>query len=135
MHPRLPVGTRGTYRAEVREEHTAHAMGNTGVRVLATPMVAGLFEHAATDALRPAMREGEISVGTVINVRHLRPTPVGMMVTATVTLREVRGARYLFDAVVFDEAGRAAEGEIERAIIDGRRFFRRLEERKPPRPA
>lgn len=135
MHPRLPLGTQGVCRIEVGEEHTAHAMGNTGVKVLATPMVAWLFECAATDALRPAMRPGEISVGTVINVRHLHATPVGLLAACTVTLRAVKGVRYLFDAVVTDPSGVAAEGEIERAILDGARFFRKLEERKPPRPA
>ncbi len=135
MHPRLPVGARGTCRTEVRPEHTADALGNTGVPVLATPVLAGLFEWAATDALACVMRPGEITVGTVINVRHLRPTPVGMAVTVTVTLREVKGPRYIFDAVVFDEVEKAAEGEIERAILDGARFFRKLEEKKPPRNA
>jgi fluoroacetyl-CoA thioesterase len=135
MHPRLAIGAKGTCRTVIRPEHTADALGNTGVPVLATPVVAGFFEWAASDALAPVMRPGEITVGTVINVRHLRPTPAGMAVTVTVTLRKVRGPRYLFDAVVFDEVEKAAEGEIERAILDGPRFFRKLEEKKTPRPA
>lgn len=135
MCPRLPLGSKGTFRMAVGEEHSAHVMGNKGVHVLATPVVAGLFERAATAALAPVMLAEEISVGTVINVRHLRPTPVGMDVTATVTLRQVTGNRYLFDAVVFDQVEKAAEGEIERTILKRGRFFLRLEGKKPPRPA
>jgi predicted thioesterase len=105
-------------------------MGNVDVDVLATPMVAMMFEAAATDALTSAMMENEISVGTWISVRHLKPTPVGMSVTTTVTLREAKGVRYLFDVEVHDEVEKVAEGNIERAIIDRDRFYRSLREKE-----
>jgi predicted thioesterase len=105
-------------------------MGNTGVEVLATPTLAWMLENAATDALAPVMMEGEISVGTWISVKHLKPTPPGMTVTTTVTLLEVKGIRYLFDAQVHDEVEKVAEGNIERAIIDRDRFYRSLREKE-----
>ena len=73
---RLRPGAKGEFSAIVEDIHTASAMGNTGVNVLATPAVAWLFEGAASDALMPVMEEGEISVGTMILVRHLKPTPL-----------------------------------------------------------
>lgn len=127
---RLKPGAKGRYTVTVLEEHLASSMGNTGVDVLATPMVAMMFEAAATDALGPVMREGEISVGTWISVYHLKPTPPGMSVTATVTLSEVRGIRYLFDVQVHDEVEKVAEGKIERAIIDRDRFYRSLDKKR-----
>ncbi|MDF1536530.1 MAG: dihydrolipoamide acyltransferase [bacterium] len=126
---RLEAGTTGIYTITVDESHLASTMGNTGVDVLATPMIALLFENAATDALAPVMKETEISVGTWISVRHLKPTPPGMSVTTTVTLKEVKGVRYLFKAVVHDEVEKVAEGHIERAIIDTDRFYRTLNEK------
>ncbi len=126
---RLKPGSKGKFTIEVQENHLASTMGNTGVDVLATPMVAMMFEAAATDALAPAMKPGEISVGTWISVRHLKPTPPGMSVTATVTLKEVKGVRYLFDVEVHDEVEKVAEGNIERAIIDADRFYRALNEK------
>ena len=126
---RLKPGTEGTFTITVDKEHLASTMGNTGVDVLATPMVAMMFEAAATDALSPVMKETEISVGTWISVRHLKPTPPGISVTATVTLRELKGVRYLFDVEVHDEVEKVAEGNIERAIIDKDRFYRALREK------
>ena len=126
---RLEPGSKGKFTIEVQENHLASSMGNTGVDVLATPMVTMMFEAAATDALAPVMKEGEISVGTWISVRHLKPTPPGMAVTATVTLKEVKGVRYLFDVEVYDEVEKVAEGNIERAIIDKDRFYRALREK------
>ena len=126
---RLEPGSKGKFTINVQEYHLASTMGNTGVDVLATPMVTMMFEAAATDALAPVMKEGEISVGTWISVRHLKPTPPGMDVTATVILKEVKGVRYLFDVEVHDEVEKVAEGKIERAIIDKDRFYRALREK------
>ena len=127
---RLKPGKKGTFTITVGKEHLASTMGNTGVDVLATPMVAMMFEAAATDALSPVMKETEISVGTWISVRHLKPTPPGISVTATVTLRELKGVRYLFDVEVHDEVEKVAEGNIERAIIDKARFLNDLEKKR-----
>ena len=129
---RLKPGATGQFTVLVNNEHLASAMGNTGVDVLATPMVAMMFEAAATDALKSVMKADEISVGTWISVYHLKPTPPGMSITARVTLIESKGVRYLFDVEVHDEVEKVAEGKIERAIIDRDRFYRSLE-KKPSR--
>ena len=127
---RLKPGAAGQFTIIVKNEHLASAMGNTGVDVLATPMVAMMFEAAATDALKSVMRADEISVGTWISVYHLKPTPPGMSITASVTLIESKGVRYLFDVEVHDEVEKVAEGKIERAIIDKDRFYRALREKE-----
>lgn len=132
--PRLAPGARGRFSIEVQDRHLASSMGNREVHVLATPAIAWLFESAATDALAPVMKPGEISVGTEICVRHLKPTPPGMTATATVTLKRVAGRRYLFDAVVTDESERVAEGHIERAIIDCDRFRKAVDAKRRPVP-
>ena len=130
---RLKPGTTGQFEVTVKNEHLASAMGNTGVDVLATPMVAMMFEAAATDALKTVMKLDEISVGTWISVYHLKPTPPGMAVTARVTLIESKGVKYLFDVQVHDEVEKIAEGKIERAIIDRDRFYRSLDEKRSHR--
>ncbi|MDF1525807.1 MAG: hotdog domain-containing protein [bacterium] len=127
---RLEPGATGQFTVTVGEKHLASSMGNTGVDVLATPMVAMMFEAAATDALKTVMRPDEISVGTWISVYHLKPTPPGMSITARVTLIESRGVKYLFDVEVHDEVEKVAEGKIERAIIDKDRFYRSLREKE-----
>ncbi len=128
---RLKPGSTGKFTIHVEGKYLASTMGNEGVDVLATPALAGMFEAAATDALASVMKPGEISVGTWISVRHLKPTPPGMSVTATVTLKEVKGVRYLFDVEVRDEVEKVAEGKIERAIIDKARFYSTLEKKTP----
>ena len=67
--------------------------------------------------------EGEQSVGYRVNITHLAPTTIGKTVTATVTLREVNGRRFIFDTEVTNEDGeKIGEGSHERALIDIKRF-------------
>ena len=54
-------GAVGTYEVVVEDRHTAHALGNDGVRVLATPMLAHFCALAARRALTPGLSEGQRS--------------------------------------------------------------------------
>ena len=101
----------------VPPERTADAMGNRGVRVLATPFLIGLLEDAAAAILRPHLAPGAGTVGTMVEMRHLAATPVGMTVRATATLLETDGRRFLFAVEAWDEKEKVAEGRHERFVL------------------
>lgn len=88
-----------------------------------TPSMIQLIEAACVRLITRYVDPGEQSVGFRVDVRHLAPTPVGKQVTASVTLREINGRRFLFDVAVINEDGvRIGEGTHERALIDISRF-------------
>jgi predicted thioesterase len=101
----------------VPDERTADAMGNRGVRVFATPFVIALLEDAAAAVLRPHLPAGGASVGTMIEMRHLAATPVGMTVRARATLLETDGKRFLFAVQAWDAKEKIAEGRHERFVF------------------
>ena len=101
----------------VPDERTADAMGNRGVRVFATPFVVALLEDASAAVLRPHLPAGGASVGTMIEMRHLAATPVGMTVRARATLLETDGQRFLFAVQAWDAKEKIAEGRHERFVI------------------
>ena len=101
----------------VSEDKTAHAMGNRGVHVFATPYVIGLLEDAAGAVLKPHLPPGAGSVGTMVEMKHLAATPVGMKVRARATLLESEGKRYLFTVEAWDEKEKIAEGRHERFVV------------------
>jgi fluoroacetyl-CoA thioesterase len=110
----------------VTEDQTAHAMGNRGVHVFATPYVIGLLEDAAGAVMRPHYPPGGGSVGTMVEMKHLAATPVGMKVRAKATLLESDGKRYLFSVEAWDEKEKIAEGRHERFVVpDMERFLAR----------
>jgi predicted thioesterase len=111
----------------VTAEVTADAMGNRGVRVLATPFLIGLLENAAAGVLKPHLPPGASTVGTMVEMRHLAATPVGMTVRAKATLLEADGRRFLFQVEAWDDKDKVAEGRHERAIVPNlARFLERV---------
>ena len=110
----------------VTPDLTADAMGNRGVAVLATPFVVGLLENAAAGLLTPTLPAGASTVGTMIEMRHLAATPVGMAVRARATLLESDGRRYVFQVEAWDAREKIAEGRHERVLVpDIARFLER----------
>jgi fluoroacetyl-CoA thioesterase len=101
----------------VGPDRTAHAMGNRGVHVYATPFLIGLLEDAAAAVLRPHLPTGAGTVGTMVEMKHLAATPVGMTVRAKATLLERDGKRYLFAVEAWDEKDKIAEGRHERFLV------------------
>jgi predicted thioesterase len=101
----------------VTEDKTAHAMGNTGVHVFATPYVVGLLEDAAAAVIHPQLPAGAGTVGTMVEMKHLAATPVGMKVRAKATLLETDGRRFLFGVEAWDEQEKIAEGRHERFVV------------------
>lgn len=122
----LEVGMRGESSLVVGPEHTAEAFGAGGVAVFGTPMMIGLMENAAWKLVQPEMAPGETTVGTLVDVRHLAATPLGMRVTATAELIEIDGRRLVFRVSAHDERGPIGEGRHERARVLLDRFLARL---------
>jgi predicted thioesterase len=122
----IPVGTTGSHSLLVTPEVTIDFLGNDEARVLATPWLIGYMEWAARNALLPYLDEGEDSVGTVVEVKHLAATPVGMAVEFKATVIEVEDRRVVFRVEARDEKELAGEGRHERFVISVPRFISRL---------
>ncbi|MCU0611346.1 MAG: thioesterase family protein [Candidatus Eisenbacteria bacterium] len=101
---------------------TAVAFGSGGVEVLATPALVALAETAARDAVQKLLPPGYTTVGSVINLRHLAPTPAGREVRVTSRVIAVAGRRITFEVSARDDAGTVGEGAHERIIVDLARF-------------
>lgn len=125
----LAPGLTGDVAREVSDEITADAMGSGGVRVLGTPALIMLMEQAALTAVEPYLAEGQTTVGTHLDVRHLAATPVGMTVTVRARLIEVDGRRLTFEVEAHDEREQVGSGRHERFVIDRERFLRRVAEK------
>ncbi len=122
----LQPGATAEVATTVGPDRTAHALGNHGVHVLATPFLIGLLEDAAGAILRPRLPTGAGTVGTMVEMKHLAATPVGMKVRAKATLLETDGKRFLFAVEAWDEKDKIAEGRHERFVVpDLQKFLQR----------
>ena len=116
-------GTTHEITRTVTPDLTADALGNAGVMVFATPCVLTLIENACSEMLRPHLPAGAATVGTVVEMKHLGATPLGMKVRARATLNETDGRRYVFAVEVWDEKEKVAEARHERFLVNDLQKF------------
>lgn len=126
----ITVGLAGEAMAQVDSSNTARTMGSGDLEVFATPSMIALMEKAATNALKEHMPLDSSSVGTLIDVRHLAATPVGMTVTAKAVLTAVEGKRLVFSVEAFDDKDKIGEGTHERFIVNCERFIAKANGKK-----
>lgn len=111
-------------RFTVTESDTAIALGSGDVQVLATPRLIAWLEAATVHEAAPLLAEGQTTVGTAIRVRHLRATPVDGTIEASAAVSSAEGRHLTFSVTAQDGNGdSAADGEIERVIVDRERFL------------
>jgi len=123
LHP----GLRGEASLVVGDEHTAPRVGSGAVRVLATPVMINLFEAAALAAIEPLLPAGHQSLGTVLNVRHVAATPVGMRVVATAAVEKIDGRTVYFGLEARDERDLIGDGTHERVVVNVEKFDARVQ--------
>ena len=126
----MEAGITGKQTITVTEEKTAQAMGSDTLPVFATPAMIALMENTAYKSVADELEEGAGTVGTLMNVKHVAATPVGMEVTCETKLIEVDRKRLVFEVKAYDAAGVIGEGTHERFIIDNERFLAKAEAKK-----
>jgi|SRR5438309_5058076 len=122
----LKPGLEGEVGLLVSEEHTASRVGSGAIHVLATPVMINLFEAAALAAVEKLLPPGHQSLGTVLNVRHIAATPVGMRVTATAKVERIDGRTIYFRLQARDEREVIGDGLHERVVVNVAKFDQRV---------
>ncbi|MGN0343446.1 MAG: thioesterase family protein [Lachnospiraceae bacterium] len=125
----LETGIKGTKTVTVNESNTAKAMGSGTLDVFATPALIALLEETCWRSVADELEEGCGTVGTLLEVKHTAPTPVGMEVTCESTLIEVDGRRLVFHVIARDTKGVVGEGNHERFIIQNEKFQTKANEK------
>lgn len=124
--PAPPVGAAAEMSVTVGEGDTAVALGSGDVPVLATPRVVALCEAATVAAIDPHLPPGWTSVGSRVELDHLRATPVGAAVVARARVVGVDGRAVRFAVELLEGGAVVASGTVTRALVDRARFLGRV---------
>lgn len=123
----ISVGLSGKQSITVTETLTARHIGSGSVDVYATPAMIALMESAALSAIDHLLAEGQTSVGTKIEVRHLAATPLGQLVRARAEVKAVEGRKVTFLVQAWDERELIGEGKHVRLVINEAGFIKRVQ--------
>ena len=121
-----PIEVRLTFT--VGDDDTAAALGSGSLPVLGTPRLLAWCEAATCAAVEPALGAGETSVGTRVEIEHVRASRVGTTVEVTATPLHRDGRLHRFGVVAREvDGGRVlGTGEVTRVVVDAERFLARL---------
>jgi len=125
----VPTGVEGKAQVRVTEDTLASRMGSGAVEVFATPNLVLLMEEAAVNAISPYLEGDETTVGSLVNIRHLAPTPPGLEVTARAVLTGTEGKKLIFQVEATDGIEKIGEGTHERYIVNHEKFIFRARQK------
>ncbi len=126
LHPGMKLEAQET----VTDTVTAAAMGSGSLPVYATPAMICLMEKAAADLAEQYLPEGWTSVGTVMDIAHTAPSPVGARIRAEASVVSVEGRKIVFRVRACDDCGEIGSGRHERFAVQKDRFLEKAELRK-----
>ena len=115
---------------QVAEEHSAIQVGSGGSQVLATPWLIAFMERVAYRMLEELLPEGRSSVGGLVDIRHMAPTPIGSTVRVRAEIEDLQGSSVVFGVQAWDQVEKIGQGSHQRVVIDEARFLKRLEGKK-----
>ena len=122
----VPIGTTATQQIEVTREMTVAHLHEHMPEVYGTPIMIYHMENTAAAAVQEFLPAGWVTVGVVVNVKHLAATPVGATVTTRAEVLEVGDNTIKFAVEAHDEFEKIGEGFHVRAAVDFERFMKKV---------
>lgn len=126
----VKIGTVGEERFVVSEQHLIDFAHDGMPPILCTPWLIWFLEHAARNAVLPLLEPGESTVGVVINVEHLAPTPPGAQVVCRARVIYADGPIISFQFEANDEHEKIAGGTHKLRVIQAARLAKKVEAKK-----
>ena len=123
---KIPIGATATKEIEVSRDMTVAHFHEHMPEVYGTPIMIYHLEVTAEAAIREYLPEGWITVGVVVNVKHLAATPVGAKVTTRAEVIEVGDHTIKFAVEAHDGFEKIGEGTHVRAAVEMDRFMKKL---------
>ena len=124
----IPItkGIKGYKEQEVCSKDTAKAYQSGLVEVFATPAMIALMENTAYSSVNELLPQGFATVGTSVNVEHLKATPLGAKVWCESVLEAQEDRKLAFSVTAYDQTGIIGKGTHERVIVHVEKFMDKL---------
>jgi len=122
----LPVNESRTKTFTVQEHQIADFLGSGKVSVLSSPSMILMMEQTAMLFAQEYLSEEYITVGTRVDVSHLRASKLGAEITVNAKLIDFEKKHMVFVVEAFDGEHKIGEGKHERHIVNKEKFISRI---------
>ncbi|MDX4060891.1 hypothetical protein Q6A90_00785 [Aliarcobacter skirrowii] len=123
----LEIGTKATIEYKVQNKDLAEnlqiSVDDNFPSVFATARMVALMECSAAKMMKELLKDGELSVGVGVDIKHLAPTLENDTAISTATFVGMEGKLYKFEIEVVDSGGVIGTGVHTRAIVSNERLI------------
>lgn len=122
----LEIGISHSTHKLVEFKDTAAAYGSGLVEVFATPAMIAMMENTCLESVQSRLDDGFTTVGTAVDIRHMKATLNGKKVTCSSRLTEISGKKLIFEVEARDEVGLIGTGIHKRFVVNNDEFMQSL---------
>ncbi|MCD6341219.1 MAG: thioesterase family protein [Desulfurococcales archaeon] len=122
----LSKGLKFSKKFKVTEEHTAKHLGSGDVEVLSTPSLILFMEEACRAFTDEYLPEEQTTVGTMVNIRHMKAAPVGAEIEVRAEVLSIDGRRLTYWVEAWWGDKKIGQGVHERVIVNRKEFMEAL---------
>ena len=126
----LRAGLEAAIEQVIPHEWTIAAYDSRLPPVLSTPSMIGMMEVAAAKAVQPELPPGAITVGTRIEVDHLKAVPAGATVRASARLTHHQGRFLVFEVEARSGEHVIGRGRVFRTVVEAGHFQKEATDRR-----
>ena len=126
----LEVGMKLEVEKLVTDNDTASKAASGAVEVLATPFMIAWMEEVSLHLAQKGLENGLTTVGTEVNIKHLKGTLVGKTLKIISVLKEIDRKKLVFDIEALEDGVVVGTGTHTRFIIDPVKFYEKLKNTK-----
>ena len=126
--PKLKLKKNQQFQLEkiVTVNETAKVVGSGGLEVLATPILISWVEALCFQTIEKEISNDFTTVGSYIEINHLKASPVGQKVTIRATIESIYKNRINFSYTASGDSVLVAAGTHERAIVNKQKFLKQI---------
>ena len=121
----IQPGIENEITQKVTKHDIATSFGSEHMPVLATSKIVAFMEYVALSSVQDLMPDGYSTVGSEINLKHLKPVKEGEKVSCSSRLLKVEGRRMYFEISMRNVCEEVAKATHIRTVIN-EGVFKRL---------
>ena len=126
MGQKLRIGLTAVDGYLIKSEHAAKHVGSGEVEALSTPAMIAFMEKTARQTVESKLPEGDITVGTRVDIKHLGPVPIGENLKVTAQLVGIDKTNLTFKVKAELRKKVIGTGQHERFIVNKEKFLQKL---------
>ena len=116
------LNTKLTKEMVVTENDLATKWGSGKAKVYATPCMIAFMELTSTELIDAFLENDEITVGTMVNIRHIKATPIGKKVICEAEIIENTGKSITLNVICYVDGEVIGKGTHRRFVVNKEKF-------------